>query len=112
MMNMRIIKTLRDIELLKEKSEIDKEVLQKIEEYFTNIYNNIGKPEGTSIKDFSLKECGIIAYLEDGDNVWDLDEIGLNSEDNRFLGSIPEWIDEQPIEKNTLDSICIVCNID
>ncbi|MEY8001741.1 hypothetical protein AB8U03_16360 [Clostridium sp. Mt-5] len=31
---MRIIKTLKDIELLKEKSKINKEVLQEIEEYF------------------------------------------------------------------------------
>lgn len=43
---MRIIKTLRDIELLKEKSKINKKVIQEIEEYFKNFYNNIGKPEG------------------------------------------------------------------
>lgn len=108
--NMRIIKTLRDIELLKEKSQINKEVLAEIEEYFKNIYNNIGKPEGRTINNFSLKDCGIIVYLEDGDNVWDLEEIGLNPEDNGLLGAIPEWIDEQPIGEDALESICIVCN--
>lgn len=97
MIKIRIIKTLKDIELLKEKSQINKEVLQEIEEYFKNVYNNIGKPERKLINDFSLKDCGIIVYLEEGDNVWDLEEIGLNPEDNRLLGATPEWIDEQPI---------------
>ncbi|MBP2031904.1 hypothetical protein J2Z42_000569 [Clostridium algifaecis] len=107
---MRIIKTLKDIELLKEKSQINKEVLIEIEEYFKNLYNNIGKPEGKTINDFSLKDCGIIVYLEDEDNVWNLEEIGLNPEGNGLLGAIPEWIDEQLIGKNALESICIVCN--
>ncbi|WP_254906779.1 hypothetical protein [Clostridium tyrobutyricum] len=47
---MRIIKTLKDIELLKEKSQIDREVLQEIEEYFKNVYNNIGKSEGKTYR--------------------------------------------------------------
>lgn len=38
--NMRIIKTLRDVELLKEKSQINKEVLAEIEEYFKSINNS------------------------------------------------------------------------
>lgn len=40
--------------------------------------------------EFSLKDCGIIIYIEDGDNVWDLEEIGLNPEDNELLRSAPE----------------------
>lgn len=106
---MRIIKTLRDIELLKEKSKINKKVIQEIEEYFKNFYNNIGKPEGRIIKEFSLRDCGIIVYPEDGKNVWDLKKIGLNPEDNGLLETVPEWIDEEPIGENTLESICIVC---
>ncbi|WP_254904724.1 hypothetical protein [Clostridium tyrobutyricum] len=104
---MRIIKTLKDIELLKEKSQIDREVLQEIEEYFKNVYNNIGKSKGKTIDEFSLKDCGIIVYLEDGDNVWNLEEIGLNPEDNGLLRTAPEWIDEQTIGEDKLDSICI-----
>ncbi|MEA5009692.1 hypothetical protein [Clostridium tyrobutyricum] len=107
---MRIIKTLKDIELLKEKSKVNREVLQEIEEYFKNVHNNVGKPEGSTINKFSLRDCGMIVYLEDGDNVWDLEEIGLNPEYNGLLGSAPEWIDDQPIGKDTLESICIICN--
>jgi uncharacterized protein YlxP (DUF503 family) len=108
--NMRIIKTLRDIELLKKKSQINRKVLQEIEDYFNIVYNNIGRPEGKTIDEFSLKDCGIIVYIEDGDNVWDLEEIGLNPEDNGLLGAAPEWIDEQPIGEDKLESVCIVCN--
>ncbi|MCH3963255.1 MAG: hypothetical protein LKE46_03195 [Clostridium sp.] len=107
---MRIIKTLRDIELLKKKSQINRKVLQEIEEYFNNVYSNIGKPEGKTIDEFSLKDCGIIVYIEDGDNVWDLEQIGLNPGDNGLLGAVPEWIDEQPIGEDKLESRCIVCN--
>lgn len=107
---MRIIKTLRDIELLKEKSQINREVLKEIEQYFKNVYNNIGKTEGKTINEFSLKNCGIIVYIEDGDNIWDLEEIGLNPEDNGLLGAAPEWIDEQIIGKDKLENMCIVCN--
>lgn len=35
--NMGIIKALKDIESLKEKSNVNREVLQEIEEYFKNI---------------------------------------------------------------------------
>lgn len=107
---MRIIKTLKDIELLKEKSGIDKEILNEIEEHFKNIYRNIGEAEGIDINEFSLQDCGIIVYLEAGDNVRDMEEIGLNPEDGGLLGAIPEWIDEKPIGDDTLITVCILCN--
>ncbi|WP_242951262.1 hypothetical protein [Clostridium kluyveri] len=73
--NIRIIKILKDIELLKKKLHINREALQGIEEYFKNVYNNIGKLERKTIDEFSLKDCGIIVYIEDGDNVWDLENL-------------------------------------
>lgn len=107
---MRIIKTLNDIELLKQASVVKKEVMEEVEEHFRNIYKDVGRPEGIRIKDFSLKECGIIVLLEAGDNVEDLEEIGLNREDRGLLGTIPEWVEEQELKECTLITICIVYN--
>ncbi|MCM0648424.1 hypothetical protein NBE98_08560 [Clostridium swellfunianum] len=107
---MRIIKKLQDIELLKEKQVMSKEVLEELEEHFKNIYRNLGLPEGTDIEEFSLKECGIMVYLEAGDNITDLEEIGLSPEDDGLLGSTPEWVDEQILDSCTLVTVCILYN--
>lgn len=107
---MRIIKTLNDIELLKEAATLSNEILLEIEAHFRTIYKNIGEPGGMDINDFSLQNCGIIVYLEAGDNVKDLQEIGLNPQDGGLLGATPEWIDEQAMENGTLVTACILFN--
>lgn len=107
---MRIIKKIHDIELLKKGQAISKEILEEMEEHFKNIYKNLGEPEGIDIEEFSLKDSGIIVYLEAGDNITDLQEIGLNPEDDGLLGSTPEWIEEQILNDCTLITVCILCN--
>ncbi|NMM65126.1 hypothetical protein HBE96_21310 [Clostridium sp. P21] len=105
---MRIIKTIKDIELLKEATVVDAGILGEIDKHFKHIYNNLG--EGIPIEEFSLVDSGIIVLLEAGDNVADLEEIGLNSEDGGLLGVIPEWINEQKLADCTLITACILCN--
>lgn len=107
---MRIIKKLHDIELLKKGQAVSKEILEEMEEHFKNIYKNLGEPEGIDIEEFSLRGCGIMVYLEAGDNITDLEEIGLNPEDDGLLGSVPEWIDEQILDDCTLITVCILYN--
>jgi len=99
---------MKDIVLLKDEAEVKKGVLTEIEEHFKHIFNNIG--EGTVIEEFSLTDSGIIVLLEPGDNIEDLAEIGLNTEDKGLLGAIPEWVEEQKIENCTLITACILCN--
>lgn len=105
---MRIIKTLKDIELLKSSKALIVGILGEIEEHFKYIYNNLG--DGIGIEEFSLVDSGIIVFLEPGDNIEDLAEIGLNSEDRGLLGATPEWINEQTIDDCTLITACILCN--
>lgn len=107
---MRIIKKLYDIELLKKGQAVSKDILEEMEEHFKNIYRNLGESEGIQIEEFSLKDCGIMVYLEAGDNIFDLEEIGLNPEDDGLLGSTPEWVDEQVLEDCKLITVCILAN--
>lgn len=107
---MRIIKALNDIKLLKEKSTVSKKILNEMEEHFKNIHENIGKSDGIDINEFSLQDYGIIVYLEAGDNVRDLEEIGLNPEEGGLIGAVPEWIDEKPLKDGTLVTACILYN--
>lgn len=59
-MKMRTIKTLKDIELLKEASAVKGEILQEIEEHFKHIYKNIGEEDGITIEEFSLSKLVIL----------------------------------------------------
>ena len=105
---MRIIKTIKDIEILKNTNLINQEVLQEIEEQFKHIYSNLG--EGVPIEKFSLIDTGIIVLLEEGDNPKALDEIGLSSEENGLMGVTPEWVQRCTLVNTTLIIACILCN--
>ena len=105
---MRIVKTIKDIVKLREASAVKDSILQEIEEQFNHIYENLG--EGLPINEFSLMDSGIIVLLEPGDNVTDLEEIGLNSEDSGLIGAEPEWINEQVLSDCRLINACIPCN--
>lgn len=107
---MRIIKTMKDIKLLREAEAVNEGILEEIEEHFKHIYKNLGEDEGAALEEFSLVDSGIIVLLEAGDNVADLEEIGFNPEDGGLLGVIPEWINEQKLEDCTLITACILCN--
>lgn len=107
---MRIIKAMKYIELLKKASTVDKQILQEIESHFSNLYYNLG--EGVILEDFSLVDTGIIVLVETGDNITDLQEIGLNPEDNGLVGSIPEFVEEEKLANCTLITSCILCNND
>jgi hypothetical protein len=107
-MKMRIIKTMKDIGLLKESEVVKRNILGEIEEHFKHIYKNLG--EGIPIEEFSLVNSEIIVSPEAGDNVTELEEIGLSSADNGLLGAMPEWIELQDLADCILITTCILCN--
>lgn len=106
---MRIIKNMKDIELLKEVSTVKSDILQIIEGYFKTIYNNY-EHETITLQEFTLNDIGVIVLLEAGDNVADLQEIGLNPKVGGLLGAFPEWLSVIKHENCTLIEACILYN--
>lgn len=105
---MRIIKMLKDIKLLREASEVKDSILEEMEDQFNHIYENLG--EELPIEEFSLRDSGIIVLLESGDNITDLEEVGLSPDDRGLIGAVPEWVDEQVLSDCKLINACIPCN--
>ncbi|WP_174705161.1 hypothetical protein [Desulfocucumis palustris] len=78
------------------------------EHQLTTVYENVN--EGASIEEFSLRDIGPIVVLEPGDNVRDLEEIGLNSEDGGPLGAASEWVELMERDGQKFYSLVIVLN--
>lgn len=105
---MIIIQKLEDIKRLKKRNELPKDYLMELEKHFRDTYKNI--PTKKSIEEFSLKEYGEIVILQRGDDVKNLEEIGLNSEDEGLLGSYPEWVEILDLGETKVYYTCIVRN--
>lgn len=105
---MRIIKTMDDINLLRQAGALTPSLLDEIERQLRTVYENVN--DGDGIEVFSLRDTGPIVALEPGDNVRDLEEIGLNSEDDGLLGAAPEWVELMEREGQKFYSIVIVLN--
>lgn len=86
---MRVIKTLGDIGLLRAAGTIEPQLLDEAAGMLAEIHG--GLEEAASLEEFSLKDHGPIVILESGDNLRDLEEIGLNACDDGLLGAVPEW---------------------
>lgn len=93
---MRLIKTLEDISLLRQARAL------------SPVYENVN--DGAGIEEFSLRDIGPIVVLEPGDNVRDLEEIGLNPEDGGLLGTAPEWVELMEREGQKFYSMVIMLN--
>lgn len=86
---MRIIKTMGDIRLLKAAGALEPQLLDQAKRLLADIH--AGLETATSIEEFTLRDTGPIVVIESGDNVRDLEEIGLNACDDGLLGAVPEW---------------------
>lgn len=105
---MRIIKTMDDISLLRQAEALSPILLDEIERQLTTVHENVN--DGAGIEEFSLRDIGPIVVLEPGDNVRDLEEIGLNSEDGGLLGTAPEWVELLERAGQKFYSIILVIN--
>lgn len=59
---------------------------------------------------FSLKEYGYLVILEKKDNLRDLNEIGLNSQDSGIFGAIAETTERFRIDGLFYIELCIIYN--
>jgi len=105
---MRIVKTMEDISLLRQAGALAPVLLDEIERQLTTVYKNVN--DGADIGNFSLRDIGPVVVLEPGDNVRDLEEIGLNPEDGGLLGSAPEWVELMERAGQKFYSMVIVLN--
>ncbi|MUT67448.1 hypothetical protein [Paenibacillus sp. NEAU-GSW1] len=87
---MRIIKAQQDIELLRRAEVLPDALLDHVEDYFNHLRIEL---EDEAKSHFRLGENGYIVLLEEGDNVWDLGNGGLNREDGGLLGCCPEYVE-------------------
>lgn len=88
---MKEIKTLADLGRVKKDDNLSGEYLGYIEEYFHLLVESLS--DGIPPEDFSLEKHGYIVILEAGDDLRDLEEIGLNPAARGLLGSHPEFIE-------------------
>jgi len=105
---MRIIKTMDDINLLRQAGALTPSLLDEIERQLTTVHKNVN--DGAGIEEFCLRDIGPIVVLEPGDNVRDLEEIGLNPEDGGLLGAAPERVELMERAEQKFYSMVIVLN--
>lgn len=86
---MRIIQTKEDIQNLSN-SNIPPFLIDYIEGYFNQLAESLMDGHDTI---FSLQKYGYIVILEAGDNLYNLNVVGLDSENNGLLGSQPEYVE-------------------
>lgn len=104
---MRIIMTLRDIEVLEEARATEPEYTEYVREYFLAVCRNLGK--GSNSEAYRLDEEGFIVMLEKGDNLRDLSAVGLNPGEG-LPGATPEWVEEVIIGARKVYLIQILYN--
>lgn len=81
------VKTIKDIRKVRQsKSE---EFSDHIENQFKQMWQALG--DG-GLETFSLENHGYMVILEEKDDLYALEEIGLNQEDKGLIGSTPEWV--------------------
>ncbi|MGQ4680711.1 hypothetical protein [Paenibacillus polymyxa] len=86
---MRIIQTQQDMDSL-HVSPLSPALFGHIQEYFTQLRDSFHDKDDPY---FSLQPYGPIIILEAGDNLHDLNLVGLRREDDGFFGSCPEYVE-------------------
>ncbi|QHW32239.1 hypothetical protein GZH47_16470 [Paenibacillus rhizovicinus] len=86
---MKIIKTQHDLVVLRQGGALLTVLLDLIDDYFLLLRDELEEEDS----EFRLDGHGYIVVLEVGDNVRDLDNVGLNRENGGLLGSYPEYVE-------------------
>lgn len=95
---MHKVKTLKDLDSLKEHQTLPDSLLVHLEDYFHQLYEALADGESLE-EEFCLEQHGYFVVLEGTDDLRDLHEVGLNLEDHGLLGIWPEYV-----ERLTLDN--------
>ena len=106
---MYIIKTKQDIDVLIKANVIQKQYMDIIENNFKHQYEVLKEDDKITLEEFSLNNDGEIVVLEKGDNLRNLQAIGLDPKAG-LLSSTPESIKRIIIEERILFEIIILCN--
>ncbi len=102
------LKTLADFRRHRQAGSLPPEFLEHLETIFHELHESLG--EDHSIENFSLDEHGYIVVLEKGDDLTDLQEVGLNPEDKGLLGTWPEFVELEKLSCGCYYRILILYN--
>lgn len=103
------VKTQNDIENLEKNRLLPISYTKDIQTRFEDAYENL-KEEGQTIDQFDLEEQGEIIILQKGDDVRNLEEIGLDPDEGGLLGCYPEWVERLQLGDIEVYYLCIVNN--
>ena len=103
---MRVIKRKSDVDLLARVNGISPGLATHLKEYLDSLQSQLEEMEPNTYE--VAKDVGYIVILEPGDNVMDLDYIGLNPADKGLLGCIPEWIEQATFDGQVYYRICVL----
>lgn len=95
---MRVVKTMRDIEVLKSSGALPGAYLCHIEGYFRDLAECLGG-EGQDVGTFDLEEHGYLVLLEPGDDLrGGLVSVGMHPEHEGLLGAPLEFSERIDLE--------------
>lgn len=87
----RVIQRRQDIECLREAGALQEPYLKLVERDFERVLSGI--EAGSSPGAYSPESEGYFVVLEKGDNLKNLEVVGLNPQDGGLLGCWPEFVD-------------------
>lgn len=93
---MKAIRTAADLRSVS--NSLPKPYIQRLVADFSMLQRALA--DGESLDEFSLQDHGYLVILENGDDVRDLSEVGLNPEDEGLLGSMPEYVETLSLGDN------------
>ncbi|MDF2700803.1 MAG: hypothetical protein K0Q49_2366 [Haloplasmataceae bacterium] len=106
---MIIIKTKKDLEILRRSKVLKDYFIDFIEINFIRQYEILNEDKNIILEEFSLNNDGAFIILESKDNVRKLDEIGLDLKCG-LLSTTPEAIRTIIIGEKTLYEVLVLCN--
>lgn len=106
---MYIIKTKRDLDIIRKAKVIKDYFLDFIEINFNHQFEILNDDENITIEEFSLNNDGCFILLESSDNVRKLEKIGLDP-NGGLLNTTPEAIRTIIIGKKKLYEVLVLCN--
>ncbi|TWH82572.1 hypothetical protein [Sedimentibacter saalensis] len=106
---MYIIKTKKDLDIIRKAKVIKDYFLDFIEINFSHQFEILNDDENITIEEFSLNNDGAFVLLETSDNVRRLEEIGLDP-NSGLLNTAPEAIRTIIIGNKKLYEVLVLCN--
>ena len=103
----RIIKNNHDVLLLYEAGVIGDEFREHLTRYFDRLQADLDELDPNR---YSVEDCGYVVILEEGDNVRDLSNVGLNPSNSGLLGSGPEYCEVLQLDGIGYYSLLIIYN--